>query len=192
MCANEFGQEEDQGQNRLQMRNYKDIGFSYEELQAELEKFRPLKREWHPWTETQIATAREMWNTHTPRQIAKALGRTEGSVWGGARRLGLARPRKWTRQMDGELKDMLAKALAIPEIATALQKSRSSIKSRIYDLNLRHPKAPKKWNKKEVAYLDENYGRLGPRGIATRLDRTAAAIQRKAYLRGFRRRKPKT
>lgn len=142
------------------------------------------------WTEEEMATAQELGQKHTIREIAQLMGRSVSSVsckfdaegWTYIRR-----SNPWTKEEVARLRRLAKEGKTLYEAAEALDRTPASINSKIRRLKiqLRDADRPDAWTEEEDAELLQLSKHLFGPEIARRIGRSNAAIYRRASALGI-------
>jgi len=143
------------------------------------------------WSKEEEELLKELYGSYPVTTIAKILKRTPKSVMRKAERMGLRSFKK-----DWSLEDLITMlvlrfqyGVKIKDIAKTLGRGESSIRCKLWRLNLTNP--VQKWSEEEINLLKNLYGIVDVKDIARYLGRTPEAVKTKASELRLTNRKPK-
>ena len=128
------------------------------------------------WTKEEDRILRQYYQRLGSKWVAAKIGRTYKSVQRRARALGVqGRGKRWTKFEDSYIRKKYGKKLTARQIAKTLGRTEGQVRHKIHELQLGsyHPKA---WTEKEIGYLKRHYGKKTIAEIASKLQRTEAAV----------------
>lgn len=146
-----------------------------------------------PWTIREEELLTELYPTHSNRDLAVRLGRSEWAILGEARALGLAKDhggsyrqqrsegRPWSGR-EIELLRVLYPIMPCEEVAEQLGRSHDAVKMKARKLELRKMQF---WSEQEDRLLRDSYREQSYDRIAERLGRTVLAVKARTITLGL-------
>lgn len=141
------------------------------------------------WTEEELDLLK---SGKTVREVMTLTNRTDSSVRGKAKRLGIemkASPTVWTEE-EIEYLTKNVRRCTYQSIANRLGRTPEAVGLKAHELGISfHAKSNirKKWTEEEDLYLENNYSKSSMKRLCLKLDRSAVAIRSRARLLGLTR-----
>lgn len=151
------------------------------------------------WTKTDLEKLCRWWGEKTVGWIAKELRRSEEAVRVRARKVGLVKSSRESRQdftkAEEEYIQKNHHRKSQVEIARELGRPASSVSGKMRSMRLTKGRPRKAWKKakrycqrykpQEIEFIQENWGSMTPKQIASKLRRTEAGVRTFAYRLGL-------
>ncbi|WP_257351471.1 endonuclease domain-containing protein [Pseudalkalibacillus decolorationis] len=142
------------------------------------------------WSNSEIKFLEKHYKTLQLSQIAMILRKTPRSIEQKASRLGIRKTKRWTTE-DLTLLTVNYNLMSNPELADKLGRTVGSIERKARMLNLKKSKEKinsikRKWTLEKIQFLKDNYKKVPPNEICSKLEINLGTLYRMAEYYGLR------